>query len=234
MRYAVPNLLTGTSFTFALGAIVRAELGQLERAAWLIVWCVLLDVADGIVARLLKATSRFGAEFDSFADLVAFGLAPAALVLHFTWQYYDGIASGWIAAACGSYALLAALRLARFNTIAPVRAGWFRGVPTTACGALLATGVILLVRHESSVAALNWPVYLSLIITALGLAMISSLRFPKLALASNWLLNIPHLANILGLYVCGVLRIWPEYLFACAVLVVCAGVTAGILSRPQG
>ncbi len=232
LRYAVPNLLTAASFMLALGSIISAEQGQLERAAWLIVWCVLLDVADGIAARLLKATSEFGAELDSFADLVAFGLAPAALVLHFIWQYYPGVASGWIAAACGIYALFAALRLARFNTFAPVTGGWFRGVPTTACGALLATGIILLVRYEAELVAFNWPVYLSCLIAALGVSMISNMRFPKLALASNRWLNIPHVANILGLYVCGSLRIWPEYQFICAVLVVVVGLSVGILKRP--
>lgn len=233
LRYAVPNLLTGTSFVLALGAIVSAELGQLERAAWLIVWCVLLDMSDGMVARLLKATSRFGAEFDSFADLVAFGLAPAALVLQFTRQYYDGVALGWIAAACGTYALLAAVRLARFNSTAPDRVGWFRGVPTTVCGAVVATGVILLVRYESSLIDLNWPIYLSMIIVALGVAMISNLWFPKLGLATNRLVNILHLANILGLYICGLLRVWPEYLFGAALLIMCAGLIAGVLTRRQ-
>lgn len=232
IRYAVPNLLTATSFMLGLGAIISAEQGQLERAGWLIVWCVLLDVADGMAARLLKATSEFGAELDSFADLVAFGLAPAALVLHYIWQYYPGVASAWIAVACGIYALFAGMRLARFNTFAPVTKGWFRGVPTTACGALLATGVILLVRYEDVVAALNWPLYLSLLIAALGVGMISNVRFPKLALADRRWVNIPHVGNILGLYICGSLRIWPEYQFACAVLVVVVGLTAGFVKRP--
>ena len=232
VRYAVPNLLTGLSFVLGLVSIINAELGRLEQAAWLIVWCVLLDVADGLAARLLKATSEFGAEFDSFADLVSFGLAPAALVLHFVWQTYPGVASRWIAAACAIYALFAAMRLARFNTFAPVQAGWFRGIPTTACGALLATGVIILVRYEAAVVAINWPVYLALLMAGLGVAMISNLRFPKLALARRRWVNVPHLANILGLYICGSLRIWPEYQFVSAVLVIIVGVTAGVVKRP--
>jgi CDP-diacylglycerol--serine O-phosphatidyltransferase len=231
-RYAVPNLLTGASFVLGLMSIVNAELGRLEQAAWLIVWCVLLDVADGIAARLLRATSEFGAEFDSFADLVAFGLAPAALVLHFVWQTYPGAVPGWIAAACAIYALFAAMRLARFNTFAPVQAGWFRGVPTTACGALLATGVILLVRYEDSLGGMNWPLFLVTLMAALGIAMISNLRFPKLALADTRWLNIPHVANILALYIFGSLQIFPEYQFGCAVLVLVVGLTLGFVRRP--
>jgi CDP-diacylglycerol--serine O-phosphatidyltransferase len=234
IRYAIPNLLTAASFLLGLGAIISAEQGQLERAGWLIVWCVLLDVADGMAARLLKATSEFGAELDSFADLVAFGLAPAALVLHYIWQYYPGVGSTWIAAACAIYALFAGLRLARFNTSAPVTAGWFRGVPTTACGAVLATGVILLVRYEPAVTALNWPLLLSVLIAIMGVSMISNLQFPKLALSSNRWVNIPHVANILGLYICGTLRIWPEYQFGCALLVIVVGVTSGLLKKPTG
>ena len=234
VRYAVPNLLTGVSFGLALGSIVSAELGYLERAAWFIVWCALLDVADGITARLLNATSKFGAEFDSFADLVAFGLAPAALVLHFVWQRDDGAASWWIAAACGLYALLAAMRLARFNTVVPAQAGWFRGVPTTVCGVLVATGIILLVRYESNLMSFNWAFYLPLIMAGLGVAMVCNLRFPKLALASSRLLNVPHLANILGLYICGFLRVWPEYLFSAAVILIITGLTMGVLRGPQG
>ncbi len=233
IRYALPNLLTATSFLLALASIVSAELGHLEQAGWFIVWCILLDVADGIAARLLKATSAFGAEFDSFADLVAFGLAPASLVLHYVWQTYDGVATGWIAAGCGVYALLAGLRLARFNSVAPVQAGMFRGVPTTACGALISTGIIVLVRHDT-LAALNWPVYLPVVMTVLGIAMISNLRFPKLALSSNRLLNIPHVANIIGLYICGSLRIWPEYQFVAAVLIMTGGLLIGVLRRPPG
>jgi CDP-diacylglycerol--serine O-phosphatidyltransferase len=224
-------VLTAASFVLALGAIVSAELGEFERAAWFIVWCVLLDLADGVVARLLKATSSFGAAFDSLADVVAFGLAPAALVLHFLWQTYPGIATGWIALACGLYALLAALRLARFNSVAPVEAGWFRGLPTTACGALLATGILLLVRDDALL-AWHWPVYLPVALTALGLLMVSTLRFPKPALARHRLVNIPHVANIVALYICGTLRIWPQYLFAVAVLVVVLGLLAGVRRRP--
>ena len=229
IRYVLPNLFTATSFLLGLAAIVTAELGQFERAGWFIMWCVLLDVADGVAARLLNATSSFGAEFDSFADLVAFGLAPAALVLHFVWQSFPGAASGWIVVACAGYALLAALRLARFNTATPDQPGWFRGVPTTVCGGLLAVGIILLERHDA-LGALNWPVYLPLIVAVFGVGMISNLHFPKLSLARNRLLNIPHVANIVGVYICGALRIWPEYLFASALLMVSLGFIMGVVA----
>jgi CDP-diacylglycerol--serine O-phosphatidyltransferase len=82
LRYTVPNSFTALSLLLGVASIVTTQLGDLQLAAWLIVWCGLLDVMDGVSARLLKATSSFGAEFDSMADLVSFGVAPAILVLN--------------------------------------------------------------------------------------------------------------------------------------------------------
>ena len=82
LRYSIPNSLTALSLLLGLGSIVTAQIGDLEFAAWLIVWCGLLDTMDGIAARLLKATSSFGAEFDSMADLVSFGVAPGVLIFN--------------------------------------------------------------------------------------------------------------------------------------------------------
>ena len=79
LRYTIPNSFTALSLLLGVGSIVTGQLGDLELAGWMIVWCGLLDVLDGVAARLLKATSDFGAEFDSMADLVAFGVAPSML-----------------------------------------------------------------------------------------------------------------------------------------------------------
>ena len=77
LRYTIPNSFTSLSLLLGIASIVTSQIGELELAAWIIVWCGLLDVLDGLSARLLKATSDFGAEFDSMADLVSFGVAPA-------------------------------------------------------------------------------------------------------------------------------------------------------------
>ena len=81
LRYTIPNTFTATSLLIGVGSIVTGQVGFLELAGWMIIWCGLLDVMDGLSARLLKATSDFGAEFDSMADLVAFGVAPGILML---------------------------------------------------------------------------------------------------------------------------------------------------------
>ena len=90
----------------------------------------------------------------------------------------------------------------------------------------------LLVRYEDTLGGLQWPAYLAVMMALLGVAMISNLRFPKLALADNFWLNVPHVANILALYIFGSLRIFPEYQFGCAMLVVVVGVTLGVVRRP--
>ena len=137
LRYGIPNSVTSLSLLLGLGSIVTAQVGELELAAWMIVWCGLLDTMDGIAARMLKATSDFGAEFDSMADLVSFGVAPAILVFN-TGLQIAGIQVGagqfWVLlVACGVFVLAGAMRLARFNlgTFSPGR-GWFMGVPITA------------------------------------------------------------------------------------------------------
>jgi CDP-diacylglycerol---serine O-phosphatidyltransferase len=231
LRQLIPNSLTAASLVLALCSIISAGLGDLERAAWFILWCVLLDIADGPVARLLNARSEFGASFDSLADLVAFGLAPAALVLHLFWQDPAATPPWWVATACALHALLTAIRLARFNA-GPQRPGWFQGVPSTVCGALLASGVILLLRHQPDMAFVTGAPWLLLVLPALGLAMVSKLPFPKLGTGFGRPLNLVLLANLPVVYVCAVLRLWPEYLAGMAVLVLLGGLAAGIRS-PQ-
>ena len=127
LRYSIPSSITALSLLLGLGSIVTTQVGELEFAAWLIVWCGLLDTMDGVAARVLKATSDFGAEFDSMADLVAFGVAPAVLVFNLGLQY-GGVEVGsgqfWVLlAACGVFVLAGAMRLARFNLTSDVPHG---------------------------------------------------------------------------------------------------------------
>ena len=137
LRYSIPNSFTALSLLLGLGSIVTTQIGDLEFAAWLIVWCGLLDTMDGLAARLLKATSDFGAEFDSMADLVSFGVAPAVLIFNVGLQIAGvELETGqfWVLlVSCGVFVLAGAMRLARFNlaTDKP-RTGWFTGVPITA------------------------------------------------------------------------------------------------------
>jgi CDP-diacylglycerol--serine O-phosphatidyltransferase len=134
VRTLVPNIITLLALCAGLTAIRLAVEDRLEWALAAIVFAAALDGIDGRVARMLKGTSRFGAELDSLADFVNFGVAPA-LILYF-WGLNELKSAGWIAAMV--FAICAGLRLARFNVMIddPDRPAWagnyFVGVPAPA------------------------------------------------------------------------------------------------------
>jgi len=131
VRTLVPNLITLLALCAGLTAIRLAIEAKLEWAIAAIVFAATLDGIDGRVARMLKGTSRFGAELDSLADFVNFGVAPA-LILYF-WGLHELGHAGWIAAMV--FAICAGLRLARFNVMIddpnrpPWAANFFVGMP---------------------------------------------------------------------------------------------------------
>src|SRR5947199_3568746 len=134
VRTLVPNVITLLALCAGLTAVRLAIEGKLEFALAAIVLAAVLDGIDGRIARLIRGTSRFGAELDSLADFVNFGVAPA-LILYF-WGLHELKSAGWIAAL--TFAICAALRLARFNVMIedPDRPAWagnyFVGVPAPA------------------------------------------------------------------------------------------------------
>jgi len=134
VRMLLPNLITLLALCAGLTAIRLAVEDKLEWAVAAIVFAALLDGIDGRIARLLKGTSRFGAELDSLADFVNFGVAPA-LILYF-WGLHQLGNLGWIAAMV--FALSTGLRLARFNVMVddPNKPAWaakfFTGIPAPA------------------------------------------------------------------------------------------------------
>src|SRR5215471_1680316 len=131
VRTLVPNLITLLALCAGLTGIRFAIEAKLEWAVAAIVFAAILDGIDGRVARMLKGTSRFGAELDSLADFVNFGVAPA-LILYF-WGLHELGHAGWIAAMV--FAICAGLRLARFNVMIddPNKPAWaanfFVGMP---------------------------------------------------------------------------------------------------------
>jgi CDP-diacylglycerol--serine O-phosphatidyltransferase len=134
VRTLLPNVITLLALCAGLTAIRLAFEDKLEWAVAAIVFAALLDGIDGRVARMLKGTSRFGAELDSLADFVNFGVAPA-LMLYF-WGLHALGNGGWIAAMV--FAICTGLRLARFNVMVddPNKPSWagnfFTGVPAPA------------------------------------------------------------------------------------------------------
>jgi len=144
VRMLVPNFFTLLGLCAGLTSIRMSIEGRWELALALVVFAAALDGIDGRVARLLKASSRFGAELDSLADFVNFGVAPAFLV--FTWGLGELKSLGWICVMI--FALASALRLARFNVaIEEEKPKWqsnfFVGMPTPAAAIVVLLPVYL-------------------------------------------------------------------------------------------
>src|SRR2546430_5233378 len=139
VRMLVPNVITLLAICAGLTAIRLSTEGRVELAVYAIVFAAVLDGIDGRVARMIKGQSKFGAELDSLADFVNFGVAPG-LILYF-WQLHELGNGGWIAAMV--FAISGGLRLARFNATMddrnkpPFATNFFTGVPAPA-GAILA------------------------------------------------------------------------------------------------
>ena len=239
LRYGISNSFTAASLLLGLGSIVTGMLGDLELAGWMIVWCGLLDVMDGLAARLLKATSNFGAEFDSMADLVAFGVAPGMLVLQ-AGMKLGGIQVGSqsfavLLLSIGTFALAGASRLARFNlSTGEPSTGWFAGIPiTVAGGGLVSTAVILLTRYEDIAIALPLHLYLPIMLFVFAIGMISTIRFPKFKRRDSLFINIFQGFNFFASFYCGVTRSYPEFLFFMGLFLLVSGIIAGRISRRQ-
>ena len=138
MRFVLPNLVTLLAICLGLTGVRFAIEGHFDFAVYAIIVAAILDGLDGRIARALKGASRFGAELDSLADFVDFGVAPAR-VLYF-WSLHEHRSIGWFAALI--FAIAGALRLARFNVMIddPNKPAWsghfFVGMPAPA-GAVL-------------------------------------------------------------------------------------------------
>lgn len=147
----IPNLMTLVGLCAGLTAIRFALMQRWEAAAIAIVIAAVIDGLDGRIARLLKGTSRFGAEFDSLADFLCFGVAPAMVLYLWTLATWGDL--GW--APCLMYAVCAALRLARFNAAidgAPRPAyayNFFTGVPAPAAAGLALFPLFLFLQAEA-------------------------------------------------------------------------------------
>lgn len=144
VRMLVPNFFTLLGLCAGLTSIRMSIEGRYDLALAAIVFAALLDGVDGRVARLLKASSRFGAELDSLADFVNFGVAPALMI--FIWGLGDLKSFGWIAVMI--FALSSALRLARFNVMIDEdkprwQKDYFTGMPTPAAAIVVLLPVYL-------------------------------------------------------------------------------------------
>ncbi|MXP24618.1 CDP-diacylglycerol O-phosphatidyltransferase [Altererythrobacter indicus] len=179
LRSVLPNAITAAALCSGLTGIRFAIIGDWERCLFAIILAGMLDGIDGRIARLLKAQSRFGAELDSLADSLSFGMAPA-LVL-FLWSLQDLPRFGWFASL--AFAICCALRLARFNAQIDVddqphkSAGFLTGVP-----APLGAGLAFLPMYLWI--ASGEPIFRDPILVAIWVALMAFLMISNLATLS--------------------------------------------------
>lgn len=239
LRYLAPNLVTSVGMLFGLASIVASIEHRLADAAWLIIWAVLLDRVDGFVARLLRATSPFGVQMDSFADAINFGVAPAVLVV----RTLDGVpelgldqGAGrmLLLGACGLWALANVFRLAKFNVISeePGAHPMFYGVPTTLAAGTLVIWYLVLLRYsplgvgtgqaeliggprllgDGLMLPMSVWGYVPAAMLVGAFLMASNLPTPKLGRMRSKALTVAVLTAVLVGYACGFARVVPEFM----------------------
>ena len=170
--FLLPNLLTTAALFSGFYAIVQAMNGRFDQAAIAIFVAMVLDGLDGRVARLTKTQSAFGAEYDSLADMVSFGAAPALVV--YEWALRGLGKPGWIAAFV--YVAGAALRLARFNTMLEVAdKRYFQGLPSPAAAALVAGFVWIIDDYAIDPESIRWSAWAVTVFA--GVTMVSNLKY---------------------------------------------------------
>src|SRR5512141_3014749 len=184
--YWLPNLFTTIALFAGFFSIVQAMNGHFEQSALAIFVAMVFDGLDGRVARLTRTQSAFGAEYDSLADMVSFGVAPALVI--YVWALKDFSSAqnipllgawlttklGWIAAFI--YCACAALRLARFNTqleVADKR--FFQGLPSPAAACVVAGLVWALNEHQIGGADVKWLAWV--LTMCAGLTMVTNLKY---------------------------------------------------------
>lgn len=169
-RYLVPNAVTVGNMLCGFLAIMYATAGRLDKAVIAVLVAILLDGLDGRVARRLNATSKFGIEFDSFSDLVSFGLAPA--ILTYQWAFHL-VADDLGIVFTFFYALCAASRLARFN-ISTENLKSFVGLPTPGAAAFVVACVNV---YPYPMSSYLFVVVATILMVGVGYLMVSTEDF---------------------------------------------------------
>ena len=178
--YLLPNLFTSGGLFAGFYAIIAASQGHFPEACIAVFIAAILDGLDGRIARMTGTQSEFGVQYDSLADLVSFGMAPALVMYHWALSnlQFDGAVAGKVGwAAAFLYAACAALRLARFNTqVGVVDKRWFIGLASPAAAAVMMSFIWTLdARYNLSGSQARW-VALGVTVVA-GLMMVSRVRY---------------------------------------------------------
>jgi len=194
--YLLPNLITTGALFAGFYAIVAAMNGSVVAAAIAIYAAVLLDTADGRVARLTRTQSAFGAQYDSLSDMVAFGVAPA--LVSFTWALSQLGQFGWVVTFL--YMACTALRLARFNTQGDISSFTGLASPAAACMVVTAIWVLEDIRPAGELVGTGQAVVIASVTTAAAMLMVSNFRYfsPKMLTLRGRVPFVALVAVVLG------------------------------------
>jgi CDP-diacylglycerol--serine O-phosphatidyltransferase len=189
--YLLPNLLTTAGLFSGFYAVVMSMNGQFENAAIAIFIAMVFDGLDGRVARITNTQSDFGAEYDSMADMVSFGVAPAIVAYNFGLSELGKF--GWLAAFI--YVASAALRLARFNTqIGIADKSYFQGLASPAAAAVVAGMVWVSIDYDIN--GDDFGVIVAIITGLSGLLMVSNFKYNSFK-EVDWHGKVPFVALLL-------------------------------------
>ena len=173
IAYLIPNFFTASSIFSGFFSISYAIEGLYTYAAWLILLGLIFDGLDGRVARLTNTTSKFGMEFDSLADIITFGVAPAVLI-----YTYIGIDFGRLGIVVSAlYVMFGAIRLARFNVMNVTQEpSVFIGIPIPTAAVFLSILVLLFEKYQFSS---GFSIAMILVMMGVSLLMVSNIRYPS-------------------------------------------------------
>ena len=170
--YVIPNLVTTAGLFAGFYAIMKASAGHYEAACLAIYVAMIMDILDGRLARMLNLTTDFGANYDSMADMMSFGVAPA-LVIH-QWSLHSLGKIGSLAAFV--FIAFAALRLARFNTNNSSQdKRYFAGLASPAAAGLVISAMYVAVDYNISPTTM--APYMAILVFSAGLLMFSNVKY---------------------------------------------------------
>lgn len=170
--HILPSLFTTGNVFCGFYSFIAALNDKYFIAAWAIVFAIIFDILDGRIARMTKTTSAFGMQYDSLADVISFGMAPAFLCYAWVLKPFGRV--GWMAAFL--YLLCAALRLARFNTTKPdIQGQYFIGLATPAAAAVIAS---IIIAFEDLFGSRVHPGFMVAVVYILAFLMVSNIKYP--------------------------------------------------------
>ena len=172
LLYVLPNLFTASSIFVGVISIVEASKGNFVLASWLILLALIFDGLDGRIARMTNTTSQFGVEFDSLADIISFGIAPAMLLYFFIGHDFGRF--GILVSAL--YVIFGAIRLARFNiSTAKTDPNVFIGLPIPTAAIFISMWILLFHKYALE----NYSIVLLFLALGVAILMVSNFRYPS-------------------------------------------------------